>query len=81
MKETSIESEAEEDYMSASSSDSSTEEDDDEEENAIDKCSVIDLLPRHIRCSTHTLNLCATADMMQAIKKNESLSITHNVEF
>ncbi|XP_029053853.1 uncharacterized protein LOC114881280 [Osmia bicornis bicornis] len=78
VKETSIEPEAEEDYTSASSSDSSTEEDDEEEESAINKCGVIDLLPRHIRCSAHTLNLCATTDMMQAIKKNEGLSIIHN---
>lgn len=69
---------SEEDY-SASSSDSSTEEEGEEgEESSVDKCGVIDLLPRHIRCSAHTLNLCVTTDMMQTIKRNGSLSIIHN---
>ena len=30
-------------------------------------------LPRHIRCSAHTLNLCITTDMIRAIKNDTVL--------
>ena len=35
------------------------------------------LLPRHIRCSAHTLNLCITTDMVRTIKGDEALSVIH----
>ncbi|XP_076280283.1 uncharacterized protein LOC143209036 [Lasioglossum baleicum] len=35
------------------------------------------ILPRHIRCAAHTLSLCVTTNMMNAIRGDEMLSAMH----
>ena len=35
------------------------------------------ILPRHIKCAAHTLNLCITSDMMRTIKCDDVLSVVH----
>lgn len=39
------------------------------------------MLPNHFRCASHTLNLIATTDFLNIIKKNEHVFSKHKVAF
>lgn len=67
----------EEDCMSSSSDNSSSDEEDIEESTPVNADYMNNLLPRQLRCSAHTLNLCITTDMVRTINSNEALSAVH----
>lgn len=83
VKEQIINIETEEDYSNSSLTSSSDEEEEEEEleEERGNHTQTNDqftyLLPRHIRCAAHTLNLCITSDMMHTINNDETLSVIH----
>jgi hypothetical protein len=56
--------------------DSSSEE----EDNLPDRSPTIhvyQLLPRHLRCASHTLSLCVTVDAVKAMRNSPELSMIH----